>query len=202
MFIFARCLRSSAAVTPDKYELDIIQVATVFIIRKNWENNGTEIIGLVTPTPGHWGIIKHLWSKMEWCRFAPFHFAPQCHFVPTYHVPFCPRDYVWRKRIMSTTVSLVTQLNNVNMRTRGTWLHSTTCNGSTNQYGKSTDVETRVNWFIKRVKFRVCEILKAWSIASLISRYDAEKADDRNQVDVKMDPRQALFEIFKWLTLQ
>ena len=52
MFIFVRGLRSSAAVTPAKYELDIIQVTTVFIIRKNCENNGTEKIGLVTPTPG------------------------------------------------------------------------------------------------------------------------------------------------------
>ena len=52
MFTFVRCLRSSAAVTPAKYELDIIQVTAVFIIRKNWENNGTEKIGLVTPTPG------------------------------------------------------------------------------------------------------------------------------------------------------
>ena len=52
MFIFARCLRSLAAVTPAKYELDIIQVTTVLIIRKKWENNGTEKIGLVTPTPG------------------------------------------------------------------------------------------------------------------------------------------------------
>ena len=52
MFIFARCLRSSAAVTPAKYELDIIKVTTVLIIRKKWENNGTEKIGLVTPTPG------------------------------------------------------------------------------------------------------------------------------------------------------
>ena len=51
MFIFGMCLRSSAAVTPAKYELDAIQVTTVFIIRKNWENNGTEKIGLVTPTP-------------------------------------------------------------------------------------------------------------------------------------------------------
>ena len=51
MFIFGMCLRSSAAVTPVKYELDAIQVTTVFIIRKKWENNGTEKIGLVTPTP-------------------------------------------------------------------------------------------------------------------------------------------------------
>ena len=56
MFIFARCLRSSAVVTPAKYELDIIQVTTVFIIRKNWENNGTEKVGLVTPTPGRKGF--------------------------------------------------------------------------------------------------------------------------------------------------
>ena len=60
MFIFARCLRSSAAVTPAKYELDIIQVTTVLIIRKKWENNGTEKIGLVTPTPGplHGGVDR------------------------------------------------------------------------------------------------------------------------------------------------
>ena len=52
MFIVARCLRSSAAVTPVKYELDIIQLTAILIIRKKWENNGTEKIGLVTPTPG------------------------------------------------------------------------------------------------------------------------------------------------------
>ena len=57
MFTFARCLRCSAAVTPAKYELDIIQVTTVLIIRKNWENNGTEKIGLVTPTPG-WALPR------------------------------------------------------------------------------------------------------------------------------------------------
>ena len=54
MFIFARCLRSWAAETPAKYELDIIQVTPVLIIRKKWENNGTEKIGLVTPTPVNW----------------------------------------------------------------------------------------------------------------------------------------------------
>ena len=50
-FIFVRCLRSTAVVTPVKYECDIAQVTSVFIILKNWENNGTEKIGLVTPTP-------------------------------------------------------------------------------------------------------------------------------------------------------
>ena len=51
MFTFARCLHSSAALTPAKYEIDIIQVTIVLIIKKNWENNGIEKIGLVTPTP-------------------------------------------------------------------------------------------------------------------------------------------------------
>ena len=36
------------------------------------------------------------------------------------------------------------------------------------------------------MKFRFCEILKTWSIASLISMHDAELADDRNQVDLKI----------------
>ena len=53
--------------------------------------------------------------------------------------------------------------------------------------------QKRVNWLIKRVKFRFCEILKTWSIASLISMHDAELADDRNQVDLKIDPRLAWF---------
>ena len=55
MFIFARCLRSSA---PAKYELDIIQVTTVFIIRKKWEN--TERSGeiwLSNPHPNNIGML-------------------------------------------------------------------------------------------------------------------------------------------------
>ena len=61
MFIFARCLRSSAAVTPAKYELDIVKVTIVFIIPKNWENNGTEKIGLVTPTPDYMSL-SFIWN--------------------------------------------------------------------------------------------------------------------------------------------
>ena len=81
----------------------------------------------------HWGKMNSFGGKMEWCHIAPFHFAPQWHFELTYHVPFCPRDYVWRKAIMSTTViiSPVAHLNDVKMRTRGTWLYLTTCSGST-----------------------------------------------------------------------
>ena len=37
--------------TPVKYERDIIQITSDFIILKNWENNRTEKIGLVTSTP-------------------------------------------------------------------------------------------------------------------------------------------------------
>ena len=72
MFIFARCLRSAAAVTPAKYELDIIQVTTVFIIRKNWENK-REIIGLVTPTPELY-VYNHMISasgfKIQTCFWS------------------------------------------------------------------------------------------------------------------------------------
>ena len=50
-FIFARCPRSSAAVTPVKYERDVVQVTNLSVILRKWENNGTEEIGLVTPTP-------------------------------------------------------------------------------------------------------------------------------------------------------
>ena len=51
-FIFVRCFRSSAGVTPVKYERDSIQFNNVLIILKNWEINGTEKIGLVTPATG------------------------------------------------------------------------------------------------------------------------------------------------------
>ena len=119
---------------------------------------------------------------MEGCHFVPFHFAPQCHFATIYHEPFCPRDYVWRKRIMSTIISPVAQSNDVKI-----------CSGSTTSFVKAIDVKTGVNWFIKRVIFRFYEILKTWSVASLISMYDAEQTDDRNQVDVKIDPRHACF---------
>ena len=50
--ISVRCLCSSAAVTPDKYELDIIQVTNVVLIwKKKWENNEMEKFGLVHPPP-------------------------------------------------------------------------------------------------------------------------------------------------------
>ena len=55
------------------------------------------------------------------------------------------------------------------------------------------DVKMWVNWLIKRVKFRLCAILKTWSITSFISMYDAELADDRNQVNAKIGPRLACF---------
>ena len=45
------CLHSWAAVTPVKYESDIICVTRALIIMENQENNGTEKVALVTPTP-------------------------------------------------------------------------------------------------------------------------------------------------------
>ena len=50
-FIFARCLCSAAAVTPVKYERDIIRLTSVLMILKNRENNWMEKISLVTPHP-------------------------------------------------------------------------------------------------------------------------------------------------------
>ena len=64
MFILARCLRSAAAVTLAKYEIDIIQVTTVLVIRKKWENNGTKKIGLVTPTLDLLSIYRV--NKRQW----------------------------------------------------------------------------------------------------------------------------------------
>ena len=41
--IFVMCLHSSATVTPDKYECDILQVILGFInLKKTWKVNGTE----------------------------------------------------------------------------------------------------------------------------------------------------------------
>ena len=74
MFIFARCLRSSASMTPAKYELDIIQVTIVFIIPKNWENNRTEKIGLVTPTLGAYTAISSRRNELHNYNFL-------CHFL-------------------------------------------------------------------------------------------------------------------------
>ena len=51
-FIFDRCLCSSAAVTPVKYEGDIHQVTSVLMIMKHCEINGMEEIDLVSPIPG------------------------------------------------------------------------------------------------------------------------------------------------------
>ena len=61
MFIFARCLCSSAAVTPVKYERDITGVTSVLMILKNRENNGTEKISLVTPH----GTLSSLCNSFE-----------------------------------------------------------------------------------------------------------------------------------------
>ena len=42
-----------------KYEHDILRVTGILMILKNWENNGTEEIGLVTPTPDLDGRALH-----------------------------------------------------------------------------------------------------------------------------------------------
>ena len=50
--IFDKCLCSSAAVTPVKYERDIHQVTSVLMIMKHCEINGMEEFDLVSPIPG------------------------------------------------------------------------------------------------------------------------------------------------------
>ena len=50
-FIFDRCHRSWAAVTPVKYKRDIQWLTCVLAMLKNEENNGTGEMGLVTPIP-------------------------------------------------------------------------------------------------------------------------------------------------------
>ena len=67
MFIFTRRLRSS----PANYELDIIQVTTVFIIRKNWENNETEKIGLIISTPDQRRIYAASRKIYVWAGIGP-----------------------------------------------------------------------------------------------------------------------------------
>ena len=48
--MFARCLRSSAVVTPGKHERDIIQIiCSIFL--ENWENNEE-----------NWLRNRHIWS--------------------------------------------------------------------------------------------------------------------------------------------
>ena len=42
---------------------------------------------------------------MEWCRFAPFNFAPQFHCAPTYHVPFWPRNYFWETHNVNNNIA-------------------------------------------------------------------------------------------------
>ena len=50
MILRIKLIYSWAVVTPGKYECDIQEVSSVLIILNNWENNGTEEIGLATPT--------------------------------------------------------------------------------------------------------------------------------------------------------
>ena len=54
--------------TPVKYKRDIQHVSGILIIMQKWENNGTEEIGLVTPTP-----VQQDWlvGGFYMARFSP-----------------------------------------------------------------------------------------------------------------------------------
>ena len=72
MFILVRCHRTRAAATLVKYGRDIQKVTSDVTMLKNQENNVTEEISFVTPTPGS-GLtpeersIPRLYGRaMEW----------------------------------------------------------------------------------------------------------------------------------------
>ena len=131
---------------------------------------------------------------------VPFRPIPFC---PT--MPFCPNIpcfiFPQRLRLEKThhvnyniTRCSIKWCEHANMRyiivfNHVRWFYFSICQSK-------IDVKMWVDWLTKRVKFRFCATLKAWSIASLISMYDAELADDRNQVDAKIGQRLACF-IFK-----
>ena len=74
-FIFARCYRSSAAAKLSKYKRDSQWLLYVLAMLPNEEYNGTEEIGLLTPTPVlckgcHWQSVK---QKLDYAYFyKPF----------------------------------------------------------------------------------------------------------------------------------
>ena len=68
-FMFDRCLRSWAAVTPTKYERHIQEVAGVLTRANNRENNGTEEINFISPTPGQSMLVtvSNAFSRKNTC---------------------------------------------------------------------------------------------------------------------------------------
>ena len=128
-----------------------------------------------------WNVILPR-SILPHSAISPQHtmrlFAPEITFEKTYYVNYniarCSIKWCENANKRHTIIYIHMQ-----------WFYYLIC--------QSNWCQKRVNWFIKRVKFRFCEILKTWSIASLISVYDVELTDDRNQVYVNIDPRQACF---------
>ena len=59
--------------------------------------------------------------------------------------------------------------------------------------GQSSWCQNASKWICQNGEISFLWDTQTWSIASLISMYDAELADDRNQLDAKIDPRQACF---------
>ena len=66
------CPRSWAAATPVKYKRDIQQLTYVLAIVKKSENNRTEEISLVTPTPGRAKFVKDLYKTLQFSWQSDF----------------------------------------------------------------------------------------------------------------------------------
>ena len=130
-------------------------------------------------------------GKMEWCHFAPLHFAPQCHFAPTFHVPFCPRDYVWRKAIMSIiNIARCSWCENENERYIIIFNHMQ----------RFYYLICQSNWCQNASKliYQKGEISFLWDTQNVVyCKFDFDvwrwTVDDRNQMDVKIDPHHAGF---------
>ena len=68
MFILVRYFLCSVAVTPVKHERDVIQVTSVLIILKLWENNGTEKTNWTTSAPVEETLKRK--STIGFCLFT------------------------------------------------------------------------------------------------------------------------------------
>ena len=140
------------------------------------------------------GLQKIFGGKMEWCHCGPFHFAPQYHFA--LNIPcsvLSPRLYLEKTHFVNHNIALcwIKWCENVNKRYMIMFNHMQRlyCGICQNNWCQNAS-----KLIYQTGKFRFCEIFKTWFfLASLISMCDAELNDDRNQVDVKINPRQACF---------
>ena len=114
MFILVRCHRTRAAATLVKYERDIQKVTSDVTMLKNQENNVTEEISFVTPTPGsgltpeersiprlygramEWSLWKFWKNKIIVSWIGPFVLV----IIQFGHISLVPLLSAWRKNLI------------------------------------------------------------------------------------------------------